>query len=104
MGLAQDPHELGDGGLQGHVVSLQKPELFLDGLANFVDGHIAAFVGNLGGHDDEFARVHPALNGTVEAVIFIGRNAAHAEGFNDDRVVMFEQVIQDVAVHGRDQL
>ena len=104
MGLAQDPHELGDGGLQCHVIGLQKSEFLLDGLSNLVNGHVAALIGDLGGHDDKFAGIYTVLNATVEAVILVGGDAAYAEGLDDDCVVMLEQVIQDAAVHGRNQL
>ena len=52
---------------------LQEPEFFLDGFADLVDRHVAAFVGDLGGHDDKLAGIDPAFNSPVEAVVLVGR-------------------------------
>ena len=104
MGLSKDPHEFGDGSFQGHVVSFQETKLFFDGFADFVDGHVASLVGDLRCHDDKLAGIDPAFNSPVEAVVLVGRDAAYAEGLNNDCIIVLKQVIQNAAIHGRNQL
>ena len=41
-GLAHGPHQLGDGGFQGHVVGFQQVVAVLHVLSHLVDGEVAA--------------------------------------------------------------
>lgn len=86
--LSQYPHQLCHSGLQRHVVSLQQAEFLFDGASNLVNGHIAALVGYLGGHDDGLAERNPFINGFIKIPGVIGRKTAYAEGLDDDGVVM----------------
>jgi len=47
--LGQQPHHLCDDGLNGHVVGFQEAEPVPDPLADLVNAHIAALVGDLCG-------------------------------------------------------
>ena len=71
--LPEDPHELCHGGFQGHIVGLDETEGIFDLLANFVDGHVAAFLGDLGGHDDRLAHGDPFFNSSIEKWISMGK-------------------------------
>ena len=102
--LPEDPHEFGDGGFQGHIVGLDKTEGVFDLLADLVDGHVAAFLSDLGGHDNDFSHRDPFFDGAVEIAGFIGRKTADTEGFDDDCVVMLCHIVEEAGVHGRDQL
>ena len=102
--LAEDPHEFGDCGFQGHIVGFDETEGVFDLLADFVDRHVAAFLGDLGGHDNDFSHGDPFFDGAVEIAGFIGRKSADTEGFDDDCVVMFRHIVEQAGVHGRDQL
>ena len=102
--LPEDPHEFGDGGFQGHIVGLDKTEGVFDLLADFVDGHVAAFLSDLGGHDDSLAHGDPFFDGAVEVTGFIGRKSADTEGLDDDSVVVFCHIVEKAGIHGRDQL
>ena len=42
--LSQQPHDLGDNGLNGHIVGLQEAEAVLDPLAHLVDAHVVTCV------------------------------------------------------------
>ena len=55
--LTKYPHGLGDNGLQRHIIVFQYAVFVLNGVAHLIYGHIASFVGNLGGNDYGFAGI-----------------------------------------------
>ena len=88
----QNPHELRDGGLKGHVVGFDEIEVALDALADLVDGHVASFLCNLRRHDNVLCLARPFLHFSVKGVGHRLRNAADTEAFNDDAIVVFKQI------------
>ena len=102
--LPKDPHELCHGGFQGHIVGLDETEGVFDLLADLVDGHVAAFLGDLGGHDDSLAHGDPFFDGALEIAGFVGGKAADAEGLDNDSVIVLCHVVEEAGIHGRDQL
>ena len=102
--LPEDPHEFGDGGLQGHIVGFDETEGVFDFLADLVDGHVAAFLSDLGGHDNNFSHRDPFFDGAIEVTGFIGRKSADTEGLDDDSVLVLCHIVEEAGVHGRDQL
>lgn len=102
--LPQNPHEFCDRGLQSHIIRFQKPEFIFNGPAHFIDGHIAAFVGDLGRHDNGFSLGNPFLYYRIIAAGIVIRQAADAEGLDNNSVIVFCHVIQNGGIHGRNQL
>ena len=51
-GEGKDPHQLGGNRFDGHIVGFDEVEASLHHVTYLVNGHVAALVGNLGGHDD----------------------------------------------------
>ena len=103
--LPKDPHELCHGGFQGHIVGLDETKGVFDLLADLVDGHVAAFLGNLCCHDHSFSKVDPMSHCTVVvASVIIRRKSANAKGLNDHCIIMSCHIVQKGSVCRWDQL
>ena len=74
-------------------------------MAHLVDGHVAAFVHDLGGHDHNDALFHQLfhLAQEVAGALLVG-DAADTVAFQDDGVVMLPQEREDVRVDAGGQL
>ena len=71
--LGQQPHDLGDNGLNGHIVGLQEAEAVLDPLAHLVNAHIAALISDLRGQDQD-------LVGLVVIAQLLGKGTIGVKG------------------------
>ena len=50
---------------------------------SLIDGHVAALIGDLGGHDDSLSKACPPGDGAVVIPVLVGRQAAYPKGFYD---------------------
>ncbi len=102
-GLAQGPHGLGYGGFQGHIVGLDEIKLILHHLSDLIDFHIAALVGDLGRHNDNFPGGDELLDHLMEAVVPVIGKAADAERLDDHGVIGIVEGLQNPATDARNQ-
>ena len=102
-GLAQGPHGLGYGGFQGHIVGLDEIKLILHHLSDLIDFHIAALVGDLGRHNDNFSRGDELLDHLMEAVVPVIWKAADAERLDDHSVIGIVEGLQNPTTDARNQ-
>ena len=72
-------------------------------MADFVDGHITAFVRHLGRHDNDLPGCDPLVDGGLEASRSVIRDSAYPEGFNDQGVVPAHQYFRNGSVTSGDQ-
>ena len=69
-----------------------------------VDRQVTALVGHLGGHDHDLAPLHAAAHRIVELAAMILRQAAHAEGLDDEAVAAVQHEVDQLAGCAGDQL
>ena len=70
-------------------------------MADFIDGHIASLVRNLGTHDDEFFRV--LLAELVKRLLDARRNTADTEALHNNRIVVLKNRRKQYRADSRDQ-
>ena len=88
--LPEDPHELSRDGLGRHVERLKHLRAFADLVPDLINADVAALVLHLRGQNDGLAALNALLQHGQEVIPVIRRDAAHAEAFQDQRIVVPE--------------
>ena len=93
FGLAENPHELSRDGLGRHVERFEHLRAFADLVPDLINADVAALVLHLRGQNDGLAALNALLQHGQEVIPVIRRDAAHAEAFQDQRIVVPEHPV-----------
>ena len=99
VGLCHNPHQLGDGGFQCHIVGLNQSVAFFGNVSNLIDLHIAAFIHDLRGHHNNLSVGNQLVHLFEEVAVRCAGQTADAVAFDDDRIIMLANPGQQVRLH-----